>query len=130
MGWTDPGSGALAVQDSYLRRRKPTGFVRALPPLMTMEALLFEMIGLGFILLTLALFSGFLFLEDMFAQRLVHKTILSIVAWLVFGTLLGSALMVAERLDATVVNMRFVKPLDASMILSLADSHALLVTLE
>ena len=79
---------ALAVQDSYLRRRKPTGFVRGLPPLMTMEALLFEMIGIGFVLLTLALLSGFAFLENMFAQHLVHKTVLSVVAWLVFGWLL------------------------------------------
>ena len=46
------------------------------------------MIGLGFILLTLALITGFMFLQDMFAQRMVHKTILSIVAWLVFSTLL------------------------------------------
>jgi hypothetical protein len=48
----------LAVQDNYLRKRKPGGFIRALPPLMTMEALLFEMIGIGFVLLTLALLSG------------------------------------------------------------------------
>ena len=53
-----------------------------------MEALLFEMIILGFTLLTLGLISGFVFLEDMFAQRLAHKTFLSIAAWLVFGTLL------------------------------------------
>jgi ABC-type uncharacterized transport system permease subunit len=78
----------LAVQDSYLRRRKPTGFVRGLPPLMTMEALLFEMIGIGFVLLTLALISGFAFLENMFAQHLVHKTVLSVLAWIVFGWLL------------------------------------------
>jgi ABC-type uncharacterized transport system permease subunit len=78
----------LWVQDSYLRGRKPGGFVRALPPLMTMEALMFEMIGIGFILLTLALLSGFAFLDDMFAQHLVHKTVLSVVAWLLFGGLL------------------------------------------
>ncbi|MCP3870265.1 MAG: cytochrome c biogenesis protein CcsA [Gammaproteobacteria bacterium] len=78
----------LAVQDHHLRHRHPGGFIRALPPLQTMEALLFEMIGLGFTLLTIALISGFMFLEDMFAQRLAHKTILSIVAWAVFGTLL------------------------------------------
>ena len=40
------------------------------------------------ILLTAALISGFMFLEDMFAQRLVHKTFLSITAWAVFGILL------------------------------------------
>jgi ABC-type uncharacterized transport system permease subunit len=78
----------LAVQDNYLRRRKPNNFIRALPPLMTMEALLFEMIGVGFLVLTLALLSGFAFLENMFAQHLVHKTVLSVLAWMVFGGLL------------------------------------------
>ncbi len=78
----------LAIQDYHLRHRHPGGFIRALPPLQTMEALLFEMIWLGFILLTVALLSGFIFLEDLFAQHLVHKTILSIAAWMVFGTLL------------------------------------------
>lgn len=81
-------AGLLALQDYYLRKRRPGRFVRALPPLMTMEALLFEMIGIGFIVLTLALISGFAFLEDMFAQHLVHKTVLSVLAWLVFGGLL------------------------------------------
>jgi 1-deoxy-D-xylulose-5-phosphate synthase len=52
------------------------------------------------------------------------------VAILNFGTLLGSALQAGEQLDATVVDMRFVKPLDKEMILSLANSHELLVTLE
>ncbi|MBK1704730.1 cytochrome C assembly family protein [Halochromatium glycolicum] len=78
----------LWVQDSYLRNRRPGGFVRALPPLLTMEDLMFEMLGIGFILLTLALLSGFAFLDDMFAQHLVHKTVLSVLAWMVFGGLL------------------------------------------
>ena len=52
------------------------------------------------------------------------------VAILNFGTLLGSALEAGEQLDATVVDMRFVKPLDKEMILSLANNHELLVTLE
>jgi ABC-type uncharacterized transport system permease subunit len=46
------------------------------------------MIGAGFVLLTLALISGFAFLDDMFAQHLVHKTVLSTLAWLIFGGLL------------------------------------------
>ncbi len=78
----------LAVQDHYLRRRLHGSFIRTLPPLMTMEALLFEMITVGFVLLTLALLSGFAFLDNMFAQHLVHKTVLSVVAWLTFGGLL------------------------------------------
>ena len=78
----------LAIQDTHLRRHHPGGFIRALPPLQTMEALLFEMIGVGFVLLSVALITGFVYLEDMFAQHLVHKTVLSIVAWLAFAVLL------------------------------------------
>jgi ABC-type uncharacterized transport system permease subunit len=78
----------LAVQDNHLRRHHPGGFIRALPPLQTMEMLLFEMIGLGFVLLSIALITGFVYLEDMFAQHLVHKTVLSIVAWIAFSVLL------------------------------------------
>jgi ABC-type uncharacterized transport system permease subunit len=78
----------LAIQDHQLHSRQPGGFVRSLPPLQTMESLLFEMIGAGFVLLTLALATGFAFLEDMFAQHLVHKTVLSTLGWFVFGGLL------------------------------------------
>jgi 1-deoxy-D-xylulose-5-phosphate synthase len=52
------------------------------------------------------------------------------IALLAFGTLLEPALVVGAELDATVVNMRFVKPLDRELLLELADSHALLVTIE
>ncbi|GIZ11660.1 1-deoxy-D-xylulose-5-phosphate synthase [Pseudomonas sp. NCCP-436] len=52
------------------------------------------------------------------------------VALLAFGVLLSDALQVAERLDATVIDMRFVKPLDEALLRELADSHELLVTLE
>ncbi len=78
----------LAIQDHHLHSRQPGGFIRALPPLQTMENLLFEMIGVGFVLLTLSLISGFTYLDNMFAQHVAHKTILSIVAWFVFATLL------------------------------------------
>jgi len=79
----------LAIQDHYLRSRQPAGFIRALPPLETMESLLFQMIGAGFLLLTAALISGVHFIDDIFAQHLVHKTTLSIVAWAVFAGLLA-----------------------------------------
>jgi len=52
------------------------------------------------------------------------------VALLAFGTMLGAALEAAETLNATVVNMRSVKPLDVNLILSIAESHELLVTIE
>jgi len=78
----------LAVQDRHLHNRHPGGFIRTLPPLQTMETLLFEMIGAGFFLLSLALLSGFLFLENLFVQHLVHKTVLSIISWVVFAVML------------------------------------------
>ncbi len=78
----------LAVQDKHLHDRHPGGFIRALPPLAVMERLLFQMIGTGFVLLSAALLTGIFFLEDIFAQHLVHKTVLSISAWVVFGILL------------------------------------------
>jgi len=78
----------LAAQDRHLRQRKPGGWIRALPPLEAMEALLFRLIGAGFLLLGLSLVTGLLFVDDLFAQHLVHKTVLSIGAWVLFGILL------------------------------------------
>ncbi len=52
------------------------------------------------------------------------------IAILAFGTLLYPALAAAERLDATVANMRYIKPLDTELLLQLADTHDALVTLE
>ncbi|MDH5325184.1 MAG: cytochrome c biogenesis protein CcsA [Gammaproteobacteria bacterium] len=78
----------LAIQERHLRNRHPGGFIRALPPLQTMETLLFQMIGLGFFLHSLSLITGIINLEDMFAQHVAHHTVLSIVAWFVFAILL------------------------------------------
>lgn len=78
----------LAIQDRQLHNRHPGGFIRALPPLETMETLLFQIIGIGFILQTLSLISGAVYLENIFAQHLAHKTILSLTAWGVFAVLL------------------------------------------
>lgn len=78
----------LHIQDSHLHHKHPGGYIRALPPLTTMESLLFEIILLGFMLLSLALISGAFFIENLFQQHIAHKTILSIIAWLVFGILL------------------------------------------
>jgi 1-deoxy-D-xylulose-5-phosphate synthase len=52
------------------------------------------------------------------------------LALLVFGTLLASAAQIAERLDATLVNMRFIKPLDEELIIAIATRHQALVTIE
>ncbi len=58
-------------------------------------------------------------------RRKGHK-----VALLAFGSVLASALTAAETLDATVANMRFVKPIDQALIIELAREHSLLVSIE
>src|SRR6202162_1881365 len=52
------------------------------------------------------------------------------LAILAFGALVDSAQKIAERLDATLVNMRFVKPLDEKMIVSVASRHRAIITIE
>ena len=62
----------------------------SLPPLMTLEALLFRILTLGFLLLTLTLGTGFFFSEELFgkAVRFNHKTVFGIVSWFIFAALL------------------------------------------
>ena len=78
----------LATQDRLLHNREPGRLLRALPPLLTMERLLFQLIFIGFVLLSATLLSGLWFLQDWLKQHLAHKTVLSITAWLIFGVLL------------------------------------------
>ena len=78
----------LAAQSARLRQRRPLGLLAALPPMETLEGAVFRAVLGGFVLLSLSLLSGFLFIQNLFAQHLVHKTVLSIVAWCIFGTLL------------------------------------------
>ncbi len=78
----------LAYQDYQLRHKHPTGPIRLLPPLQTMESLFFDMLWAGEILLTLSIVTGFLFLDNMFAQHLAHKTFLSLLAWVIYAILL------------------------------------------
>lgn len=87
----------LSLQNRMLHNHHPGGWMKKLPPLQTMEKLLFDSIVAGFIGLTLALLSGFVFLQDLFAQHLAHKTILSIIAWLVFATLLAGRFTLGWR---------------------------------
>ncbi len=81
-------AGLLAYQDRSIRQHHPGGFIRFLPPLHDMETLLFQFLSFGFICLSVSLLSGFIYLEDIFAQQLVHKTVLSIIGWLILGILL------------------------------------------
>lgn len=78
----------LWAQERALRRREFHRWLRALPPLTELESLLFKSIWVGFALLTATLVTGVLFVDDFFAQHLMHKTVLSVLSWLAFGALL------------------------------------------
>lgn len=87
----------VALQEHQLRVHQPNRFMRSLPPLQVMEQFLFELIGAGFLLLTVSLMTGLVFVHDLFIQHLVHKTVLSICAWLIFGLLLFGKLFYGWR---------------------------------
>jgi len=78
----------VALQDLQLKHHHTRGIIQVLPPLQLMETILFEVIWCGVLLLTASIITGIVFLEDIFAQHLVHKTVLSIAAWLMFAVLL------------------------------------------
>ena len=78
----------LAVQERLIKAKRAAIIMNTLPPLQVMEDLLIHIIVIGFFTLSLSLASGMMFIDDLFAQHLVHKTILSIVAWVIYCILL------------------------------------------
>ena len=95
----------MTLQDKSLRsrqRQEPGAFMRIfvpggssnwldqLPPLLTMERVMFNVIGIGFCLLTVAVFSGIFFSQSLFGRPLIfdHKTVFSLISWVMFGSLL------------------------------------------
>lgn len=78
----------ISFLNRLLKEKRSLALVSHLPPLETMEDLLFEMIWLGLILLTGVLVTGVLFMEDFYGQHLSHKAVLSTISWLVFSVLL------------------------------------------
>ena len=76
------------LQDRSLRTRRAS-MLTSLPPLQTMEALLFELLLFGVALLTAAVASGFLFIDDIFERRgMVHHIVITLASWFVFAVLL------------------------------------------
>ena len=79
----------IHVQNRELKHRSERRiWVVLLPSLQSMESLLFDMLLAGFSLLTAALILGAVVVDDLLAQHLIHKTVLSVLSWLVFGALL------------------------------------------
>ena len=88
----------MAVAERQLHLK--TGFAVAnLPPLLTLEKLLFRVIGAAFLFLTLTLATGIAFSETLFgrAMRFDHKTVFAVLSWATFGLLLAGRLLYGWR---------------------------------
>ena len=80
----------MSLAERRLHRGELSRPLASLPPLLTMESLLFRLITIAFVLLTLTLASGLAFSETLFGKALSfnHKTLFSILSWLIFAALL------------------------------------------
>ena len=80
----------MAAAERTLHRKPSMLNIPSFPPLMAMEKLLFQILTLGFVLLTLTLVSGIAFSEQLFHQvfQFNHKTVFTIISWFIFATLL------------------------------------------
>lgn len=75
-------------QRELKKKNKKRVWVNLLPSLQAMESLLFDLLMTGFVILTVALGFGFFTIEHFFAQHLAHKTVFSLMSWLVYAVLL------------------------------------------
>ena len=82
----------------FARGQKST-WLNQLPPLVTMERVMFNMMGIGFCLLTITVFSGLFFSQTLFGRVLIldHKTLFAVISWVMFGSLLFSHWKVGLR---------------------------------
>jgi ABC-type uncharacterized transport system permease subunit len=81
------------------RLHQKGSFFAGLPPLLTLEQLLFRVIGAAFVFLTLTLVTGIFFSETLFgrALRADHKTVFAVLSWVIFGLLLAGRLLYGWR---------------------------------
>jgi len=81
----------MLALERKLHRGDLRGPIAGLPPLLTLESLLFRIIGLGFLFLTLTLLAGAAFSEELFGRALPfnHKTLFGVLSWMIFGALLA-----------------------------------------
>lgn len=77
------------IQTNHLHRHEfDNRLTSILPPLQSMERLMFEWLMVGFVLLTAAIVTGGLYVENLLAQHLIHKTVLTLIGWGFFATLI------------------------------------------
>jgi ABC-type uncharacterized transport system permease subunit len=115
--------GAAGARDGWL-----SSWIETLPPLLTMEKLLFRLISAGFVLLTLTLVSGIVFSEQLIDRPLSfdHKTVFAVLSWLMFGALLTARKLSGWRGRAA---LRWVLWSFAALLLAYVGSRFVFVVL-
>ncbi len=95
----------MNLQDRALRKGMANGmggaptWIESLPPLLTMESFLFRLLYVGYVLLSMTVFSGLFFSQELFGKPLVfdHKTVFALLSWLLFSGLVVARLRVGLR---------------------------------
>jgi ABC-type uncharacterized transport system permease subunit len=95
----------MRFQDRALRKGMANGmagaptWVESLPPLLTMESFLFRLLYVGYVLLTMTVFSGLFFSQELFGKPLVfdHKTVFALLSWALFTGLVIARIRVGLR---------------------------------
>lgn len=119
----------LLYLNYLLKHHRTHAFTGYLPPLMTVERYFFRLLSTGTALLLIAIISGFVFLNDMFAQGQSHKTILSLIAFTLYAIVLymhgvkrarGRALVITSVIASIILSLayfgsRFVKDILLSL---------------
>ncbi|MFT6407043.1 MAG: ABC-type uncharacterized transport system permease subunit [Arenicella sp.] len=94
-----------SYQERQIKHRTNPAMLMALPPLQTMEQLLFRLVGFGFVVLCFTVVSGAIFSQELFGYAFVfkHHTILALMGWLVFAILLFKRVKHGLRGSAAVI---------------------------
>lgn len=87
----------LAFQNHQLKHHHLSSVIKRFPSIQDMESFLFQLLWTGQILLSLGIVVGFLYIDDIWAEGLLHKTFFSLLAWLVFAVLLGGRYQMGWR---------------------------------
>ena len=93
----------LAILMLWLERslhgRRSSPLLKQLPPLLTLEKMMFQVLSVGFVLLTLTLLSGVVFYEEVFGRSVAftHKTVFGVISWVLFGALLAGRIRYGWR---------------------------------
>jgi ABC-type uncharacterized transport system permease subunit len=94
-----------SYQERQIKHRTNPAMLMALPPLQTMELLLFRLVGFGFVILSFTVVSGAIFSQELFGYAFVfkHHTILALMGWLVFAIMLFKRVKQGLRGSAAVI---------------------------